>query len=113
MLITLLPEELALREALEAIATMREKLALSCVAAALNCVPSALFTTAEVAKVRQLGAHAELAERRRASAEFASRARERLEQAGIDVVELPMMFRRSLGQKELLELGRRLAPALL
>jgi Mrp family chromosome partitioning ATPase len=113
ILITLLPEELALREALEAIATMREKLGLSCIAAALNCVPSALFTKAEMTKVRQLGAHAELAERRRASAEFASLARERLEDAGIDVVELPMMFRRSLGQRELLELGRRLASALL
>jgi Mrp family chromosome partitioning ATPase len=113
VLITLLPEELALREALEAIATMREKLGLSCVAAALNCVPGALFTTAEMTKVRQLGAHAELAERRRASAEFASMARERLEHAGIDVVELPMMFRRSLGQRELAELGRKLVSALL
>jgi Mrp family chromosome partitioning ATPase len=112
-LLTLLPEELALREALEAIATMREKLGLSCVAAALNCVPGALFTTAEMTKVRQLGAHAELAERRRASAEFASMARERLEHAGIDVVELPMMFRRSLGQRELAELGRKLVSALL
>lgn len=113
VLITLLPEELALREALEAIAAMREKLGLSCVAAALNSVPGPLFTAAEMMKVRQLGAHAELAERRRASAEFASRAHERLEQAGIDVVELPMMFRRSLGQKELVELGRKLVSALL
>jgi len=113
VLITLLPEELALREALEAIAAMREKLGLSCVAAALNCVPSTLFTTAEMMKVRQLGAHADLAERRRASAEFASMARERLEHAGVDVVELPMMFRRSLGQKELAGLGRKLVSALL
>ncbi len=102
-----------MREALEAIAAMREKLGLSCVAAALNCVPSALFTTAEMMKVRQLGAHAELAERRRASAEFASMARERLEHADIDVVELPMMFRRSLGQRELAELGRKLVSVLL
>jgi len=113
ILITLLPEELALREALEAIATTRGKLGLSCVAAALNCVPSALFTTAEMMKVRQLGAHADLAERRRASAEFASMARERLEHAGIDVVELPMIFRRSLGQRELAELGRKLVSVLL
>src|SRR6266849_6500195 len=82
-------------------------------ASALNCVPSALFTTAEMMKVRQLGAHAELAERRRASAEFASMARERLEHADIDVVELPMMFRRSLGQRELAELGRKLVSVLL
>ena len=113
ILITLLPEELALREALEAIATTREKLGLSCVAAALNCVPGALFTAAEMMKVRQLGAHAELAERRWASAEFASRAHERLKQAGVDVVELPMMFRSSLGQRELTELGRKLVSALL
>ncbi len=113
ILITLLPEELALREALEAIATTRGKLGLSCVAAALNCVPSALFTTAEMMKVRQLGAHADLAGRRRASAEFASMARERLEHAGIDVVELPMIFRRSLGQRELAELGRKLVSVLL
>ena len=86
VLITLLPEELALREALEAIATMREKLGLSCLAAALNCVPDALFTKAEMARVQPLGAHARLAERRRASTEFASMARERLEHAGIDVV---------------------------
>ena len=112
IVITLLPEELALREALEAIATMREKLGLSCVAAALNCVPDALFTKADMMKVRQLGAHAELAERRRASAEFASRTREQLEHAGIDVVELPMMFRRSLERRELHELGRKLVSAL-
>jgi Mrp family chromosome partitioning ATPase len=113
VLITLLPEELALREALEAIATMREKLGLSCVTAALNCVPGALFTKAEIARVQPLGAHAQLAERRRAGTEFASMARERLEQAGIDVVELPMMFRRSLRQRELVELGGMLASALL
>src|SRR6266852_678417 len=95
------------------ITLLREELGLSCVAAALNCVPSALFTTAEMMKVRQLGAHAELAERRRASAEFASMARERLEHADIDVVELPMMFRRSLGQRELAELGRKLVSVLL
>jgi len=76
-------------------------------------VPGALFTAAEMMKVRQLGAHVELAERRRASAEFASIARERLEQTGIDVVELPMMFRRSLGQRELVQLGRKLVSALL
>jgi hypothetical protein len=63
--------------------------------------------------LRLLGAHADLAERRRASAEFASMARERLEHAGIDVVELPMIFRRSLGQRELAELGRKLVSVLL
>ena len=44
MILTLTPQELALREALEASDVLRGRLNVSVAAAALNCVPSALFT---------------------------------------------------------------------
>ena len=85
-----MPEELALREALEAAAALRE-LGIECVGAILNGVPPALFTAAEIAKLGPLKGHAQLAERRRELAEFARHARRELERAGMAVAELPLV----------------------
>jgi arsenite/tail-anchored protein-transporting ATPase len=108
VMLTVLPEELALREALEAASALRDRLGIECVGAVLNCVPPALFTPAEIAKLRSLKAHALLAERRSASAEFARDARRELERAGIAVAELPMLYEAALGASEVETLGRRL-----
>jgi len=111
-LLTVRPEELALREALETAAALRDRLGIRCVAAALNGVVDALFAPAEIAKIHRLGAHARMAERRRATAEFAARARLELEREGITVIELPMLFRETLGRTELETLADPLAAAL-
>lgn len=107
-IVTLWPEELALREALEAVASMRERTGVRWVEAVLNGVTDELFDTAEMVWMRahnngkhgSLSKHLAMAERRVASAEFAKRARRELAQAGIEVVALPMLFRRILARAE-------------
>jgi hypothetical protein len=99
--LTVWPEELALREAIETATVLRDRLGIRCVAAVLNGVANALFAPAEIAKIRELGEHARLAERRRVAADFAGRARRELEREGITVIGLPMIFRETLGRTEL------------
>jgi len=113
VLLTVLPEELALREALEAAVALRDRLGIECVGAVLNCVPPTLFMPAEIAKLRRLEAHALLAERRNAQAEFARHARRELERAAIAVAELPMLYQATLGAHEVATLSRRLATEML
>ena len=62
--ITTTPEDLAVREALETAATIRDRLGVVTVAAIMNCVPDLLFDTAELAALSPLGGHARLAVRR-------------------------------------------------
>jgi anion-transporting ArsA/GET3 family ATPase len=112
VMLTLTPEELALREALEGAAALRE-LGIECTGAIVNMVPPALYTTAEIAQLRPLEAHALLAERRRELSEFAVRARDELERAGIAVTELPMLYEAALGAEEVQALSRRLESELL
>jgi arsenite/tail-anchored protein-transporting ATPase len=112
VMLTLTPEELALREALEGAAALRE-LGIECAGAIVNMVPPALYATAEIAKLRPLEAHARLAERRRELSEFAVRARDELERAGIAVTELPMLYEAALGAEEVQALSRRLESELL
>ena len=109
VMLTVTPEELALREALEAAGELRERLGIECVGAVLNCVPPALFTAEEIAKLRGVEAHGRLAARRHRLAEFAGRARRQLEGAGIAVTELPLLYEAALGAREVEALGRRLA----
>jgi hypothetical protein len=111
-MLTVWPEELALREAIETAVTLRDRLGVRCVAAALNGVADALFTPAEIAKIRELGDHARMAERRREAADFASHARRELGRAGIMVIELPMIFCDTLGRAELETLADLLAAGL-
>jgi arsenite/tail-anchored protein-transporting ATPase len=112
VMLTLTPEELALREALEGAAALRE-LGIECAGAIVNMVPPALYTTAEIAQLRPLEAHALLAERRQELSEFAVRARDELERAGIAVTELPMLYEAALGAEEVEALSRRLESELL
>ena len=113
VMLTVLPEELALREALEAAAELRDRLGIECVGAVLNCVPPALFTPGEIAKLRRLETHARLAERRGALAEFARHAQRELERAGIAVAEMPMLYEATLSAGQVETLSRRLAAEML
>jgi arsenite/tail-anchored protein-transporting ATPase len=113
VVLTVLPEELALREALEAAETLRAKLGIGSVSTILNGVAPALFTPGEIEKLAPLGGHRQLAERRRAAADFAVHARRELKRAGLSVVELPMQFAATLGGDEIETLSAQLAVGLL
>jgi arsenite/tail-anchored protein-transporting ATPase len=111
-IITVTPEELALREALETEATMRDRLSIATIAAIMNRVPESLFDTAELAALSPLGSHARLAVRRNSAHEIALDGARRLAKAGIATVRLPMMFTPAIGLDELEELGQVLAAEL-
>ena len=112
VMLTVTPEELALREALEAAAALRA-LDIECVGAIVNMAPAALFTAAEIAKVGKLTGHARLAERRGELSEFAERARIELERAEIAVTELPLLYEATIGAAEIETLSRRFETELL
>jgi anion-transporting ArsA/GET3 family ATPase len=113
VLVTVTPEELALREALEAVAALRDRLGIECVGAILNGVPPPLFSSAEIAKLSQLEAHARLADRRGTLVEFARHVRRELERAGLAVVELPMLYEATLDAIQVEALSQRLASKML
>ncbi len=112
-IITVTPEELALREALETEASMRERLSIVTIAAIVNRVPDLLFDTAELAALSPLRSHARLAIRRTAAQEAASDGVRRLQKAGIATVNLPMMFTPAMGLEEVEQLGQILTAELL
>jgi arsenite-transporting ATPase len=107
VMLTVTPEELALREALEAAAALRT-LGIECVGTILNGVAPALFTAAEIVKLRPLAGHARLAERRRELSEFAAYARRELQLAGIAVTELPQLYQTAIDAEAMATLSRRL-----
>ena len=90
--LTARPERLAVREALESITTLRDELKIGYVAAILNGVPDPLFSSFDYAKIRGLPAHRRLALQRRATSELAVRAHKQFEEAGVEVIELPMLY---------------------
>jgi hypothetical protein len=105
-IVTMTPEDLAVREALEIAATMRERLGIVTVAAIMNCVPDLLFDTSELTALTSLGGHARLAVRRNAAHEQAALAAPRFAAAGIPTFSLPMMFTPTMGPAEVEKLGR-------
>ena len=112
VVLTVMPEELALREALEAATALRH-LGIACIGAILNGVAPALFTASDIAKLPPLEAYSRLAARRRELSEFASHARRELEQAGIAVTELPMIYETALDADAVATLSRILATGFL
>jgi anion-transporting ArsA/GET3 family ATPase len=108
VLLTLTPEELALREALEAASSLSRELGIHRVAAILSAVPEALFAADELATVAALKEHCRLARRRVEAAGSAIRARRELERGGLRVIELPMLFSPALGAAQIHQLSRRL-----
>jgi anion-transporting ArsA/GET3 family ATPase len=100
VVLTVRPEELALREALEAGSELRDHLGVSCIATVLNGVADSMFTKAEIAKARGLGDTTRMAERRREIADDAARTRRALKAAGLTVIELPLLFSETVGRDE-------------
>ena len=111
--ITTTPEHLAIGEALETAATLRDRLGIVTVAVIMNRVPDLLFDTAELAAISALDGHARLAIRRNAAHEQAALAAPRFAAAGLTTVGLPMMFTPAIGRAEIEHLRRALEAGLL
>jgi arsenite/tail-anchored protein-transporting ATPase len=99
------PEELAIREALETAAAIRERLGIATPAALMNLVPDSLFDTVELAALSPYGGHARLAVTRNAAREKGLIGARRLAEADLETVVLPMMFTKAFGARELDELA--------
>jgi hypothetical protein len=105
VMLTAWPEDLALRETVETAARLRNELGVRSIAAVLNGVTDALFSGPDLVKARTLGELSRLAQRRHDLAADSVGARRELTDAGLPVVELPMMFKAALGPDELIQLA--------
>lgn len=112
VLITLTPEELAVREALGAVESITA-LGIQCVAAVVNRASNALFSSAELARLDELSSHRELAQVRQDMAEETARAKRRLVHESIHTIELPMLFRPSFARAEIELLAESIGGSLL
>jgi Anion-transporting ATPase len=99
--LTARPERLAVREALETIASLRQKLQIGQITAILNGVPDPLLSSADCAKIHALPAHRVLAVQRKTISEMAARACIEFKEAGVKVIELPMLYTSTFGRREL------------
>jgi len=112
VVITVSPEEMALREALETADVLKNRRGIKWIVAVLNSTSKALFDAADLAALTPLKAHAQLALRRNAIAEYTIRAREQLKAAGLHVIELPTLFLPELGEAEAGQLADKLEKTL-
>lgn len=104
VIVTLSPEEPAVHEAIEIARRMRES-GVARVSAVLNYAVDDLFDNREMARVRGLAGHEELVLRRRAMAVRTAGARRALEHERLDFIELPRLFRTSLGRRDVTTLA--------
>jgi Mrp family chromosome partitioning ATPase len=112
VVLTLKPNELALREALDALPKIRTGNGVNAIIAMINCVPSAIFSAADMMKLEALPEHAYLARQRRDLVHAASRARRELTAAGVTVTELPMLFADAIGRHAIARMSEAVQPAL-
>jgi arsenite/tail-anchored protein-transporting ATPase len=112
-ILTVMPEELAIREALETAVAIRDRLGIATAAAIMNRTPSPLFELADLESLKPLSEHAELAARRVASYGRSAIGAARLREAGVATITLPMLFTPAMGRDQLAELGHALEAELL
>lgn len=103
-IVTSSPEELAIREALETTAAIRDG-GITTIAALMNRVPDKLFDTSELAALSLAGNHAHLAVMRNATREHGLIGARRLAETGLETIVLPMLFTPSIGLSELSEIA--------
>jgi anion-transporting ArsA/GET3 family ATPase len=100
VVLTVTPEEMAVREAIETSTALKNRLGIKWVVAILNGASKVVFDAADLEALTPFKSHADLALRRNAVAEFSIRARDHLKEAGLDVIELPALFAPELGKPE-------------
>jgi hypothetical protein len=98
--LTARPERLAIGETFETLVRMRDEFRIGQIAVILNGVPAPLFSSADCAKIHRL-THRRLALRRRAISELALRAHRQFLEAGVDVIELPMLYTAEFARPQL------------
>ena len=103
--VTAWPERLAIREALETLAVLRNELGIRSLAVILNGVPEPLFLPTDYPRIRGLAAHRALALERKTAVELAMRARKQFERARVTVIELPMLYTEDFQRAELEQLA--------
>ncbi|MDO8433068.1 MAG: ArsA-related P-loop ATPase [Candidatus Binatus sp.] len=103
-IVTASPEELAIREALETAKAIQDA-GIAAIAALMNRVPDAMFTTAELAALSPAGGNAQLAVMRKAARERGLIGARRLANAGLETILLPMLFTPAIGFAELSEIA--------
>ena len=104
------PEELALKEGLQAAAQLRAQLQVGFVIAIVNGCARPLFTKIEAQQVSKLDEqHGRLVRRRMELHAAARRAHSGFHAAGLDVIELPLLFTAMIGPPEVALLGRAFA----
>jgi anion-transporting ArsA/GET3 family ATPase len=92
VLLTVWPQRMAVREALEAVAILRDELRIGYVVAILNGVPDPLFSRSDYGRIQQLAAHRRLATQRKTANEVVANARKAFQQVGVEVFEMPMLY---------------------
>ena len=103
------PQELALREAIEGAARLRGQLRVNRVFAILNGVAAPIFSKAEAEQaIAADPEHAGLVRRRLDLDDAARRVRKELGAAGLEVIELPMLFTPAVGKTEVVRLSHSL-----
>ena len=90
--LTARPERLGVTEALETLATLRAQPGVRYFVGILNGVPDPLLSAADYTKIARVAGHQRLALERKATCEMAAWARRRFEKAGLEVVQLPMLY---------------------
>jgi anion-transporting ArsA/GET3 family ATPase len=99
--VTARPERLAVSEALETLASLRKECGITCITVILNGVPGPLLSAGDCTKIEQLAGHRRLARQRKATSEMAARARKQCEHAGVEVIELPMVYTAEFARPQL------------
>lgn len=113
VLITVTPEDLSVRETLATAETLKSVRRIEVAGAILNRSTNALFEEHELERLGALDAHRKLAHKRIAERASAIAARKELERAGVVTFELPMLYRATIGMRELSALARALAAGLI
>ena len=108
-IITVTPEELALREAIDTAKALRESIGVEVFAAVLNRTVAPLFGDEDLEHLVKLGAHRRLAQKRADQRRAAIAAAKRLKAAGVALFELPTLFSAAMGTREVSALARELA----
>jgi arsenite/tail-anchored protein-transporting ATPase len=108
VVLTIAPEQFAIKEALETADTLRQTLGVEIAGAIINRSPEALFDSDDVASLVEKDGHRVLAARRVAEQAAAETARDEMKRASIPVFELPMIYRPSIGRREVSSLARKL-----
>ncbi len=107
--IVVAPQQLSLKEALEAASALREHANVNRIVAILNAVPAPLFNQAEAEQAMAADmAHGALVRRRLDLDAAVQRVRRELAAAGLPVIELPMLFTPAVGVAEITRLSRAL-----